>query len=175
MYCALSSQCFVATPSSVSHSVSYPHQNIQLIFYVRPYFHKELQINQSSLQEWRILYFGYSPVSNVRFPVAHIQVPSVWCVCCNSVFSLQMSCIHLHVLSRQQFGKLFCRFLFLCPPFRWEYPIILSHEMPFPNQRKKQSIILNQSAETLHWPFIFAELMLVLYVSCEIFLQCRLQ
>ena len=28
-------------------------------------------------------------------------------------------------LSRQQFGKLFCRFLFLCPPFRWEYPIII--------------------------------------------------
>ena len=28
-------------------------------------------------------------------------------------------------LSRQQIGKLFCRFLFLPPPFRWEYPIII--------------------------------------------------
>ena len=118
MYCALSSQCFVATPSSVSHSVSYPHQNIQLIFYVRPYFHKELQINQSSLQEWRILYFGYSPVSNVRFPVAHIQVPSVWCVCCNSVFSLQMSCIHLHVFVTSTVWQVVLSFPFPLPPIQ---------------------------------------------------------
>ena len=84
-------------------------------FYVRPCFYKELQINQTSLQEWPILYFGYSPVSNVRFPVAHIQVPSVWCVCCSSVFSLQVNCIHLHVFVTSTVWQVVLSFPFPLP------------------------------------------------------------
>ena len=78
----------------------------------------KLQINQTSLQEWLILYFGYSPVSNVRFPVAHIQVPSVWCVCCNSVFSLQMNCIHLHVFVTSTVWQVVLSFPFPLPPIQ---------------------------------------------------------
>ena len=114
MYCASSSQCSVATQSSVSHSVSYSHH----FFHVSPFFHKELQINQTPLQEWLILYSGYSPVSNVRFPVAHIQVPSVWCVCCNSVFSLQMNCIHLHVFVTSTVWQVVLSFPFPLPPIQ---------------------------------------------------------
>ena len=88
------------------------------LFHVRPYFHEDLQINQTSLQEWLISYFGYSPVSNVRFPVAHIQVPSVWCVCCNSVFSLQMSCMHLHVFVTSTVWQVVLSFPFPLPPIQ---------------------------------------------------------
>ena len=84
-------------------------------YHVSPYFHEELQINQTPLQEWLILYSGYSPVSNVRFPVAHIQVPSVWCVCCNSVFSLQMNCIHLHVFVTSTVWQVVLSFPFPLP------------------------------------------------------------
>ena len=92
--------------------------HLPYFFHVSPHFHEELQINQTPLQEWLILYSGYSPVSNVRFPVAHIQVPSVWCVCCNSVFSLQMNCIHLHVFVTSTVWQVVLSFPFPLPPIQ---------------------------------------------------------